>query len=125
MIQFIVDWGLREAPAFMPGEYVTGGTIELNTVIFLFIKDYAPAFENGKILLKALAEENGNIQSSSDTLELSLMPDAVPIFDYEIAIDSYNLSPGETIDIPISIENIGNCPLEINITAESLEYRYN
>jgi len=91
-------------------------TINFTTQIIAKIDSVsAPAFEEGIIKLNVTAEENGNIQSSSSSIEISITPDFIPSINVYTTNSSVDLMPGEQTTALIMVKNNGNAKIVASI----------
>ena len=95
---------------------IFGGNVTLETrVRFRIVSKDAPGLEEGRIVLVAVAEKNGNINSSSASCEIVIVPAFYP--DVEVDNDYFSLilSPGEERELEVEVENRGNMEIVASI----------
>lgn len=104
----------------MPLISILGGedTLETQVTIKVISKD-APGYQEGKIVIKAEAEENGNIESSEAQCEIKVKPGFYPDVEVNKSYFRLELAPGEESEISIEITNNGN--MEIVASVETPE----
>jgi hypothetical protein len=91
-------------------------TVNLSARISIRVDTNAPGFEEGKIILEARAEENGNIESSSANCELSVKVGFVPGIEVRLSNSSLNLKVGERKNLSLYVRNKSNSKIVANIS---------
>lgn len=102
-----------EAPI---GRMLKNGTVEFSTNLNAKIStNNALAFSQGKIIINASSNENGNIKPSSTTYEFTISPAFIPQINYNISNESLSLKTGENKNLSIYVKNNGNSKIDVEI----------
>ncbi len=104
-----------------PNAFLFGGKTNLSIRLNASINsNKAPGYESGYIVIKAIANENGNIKGSETTCKVKITPDFIP----NVFIDSSNLyirlKPGGSRSVYLNVTNNGNMDIVASLSPESI-----
>lgn len=99
---------------------ISGGniTFEVGVSIKVISKD-APGYKEEKIVIRAVASENGNIQASNDSCTIRVEPGFYPGIKINQSAFFLELTQGESGEVELWIKNCGNMEIVANIDIEN------
>lgn len=105
------DWCIATILPFFTSVYARGSSF--NASLSIEINENSYAFSEGKIKIKVVVVKAGSIEGGNFYQDIPFLPGYLPVLGTKLTSTSDLISPMETANFNIEIENLGNAKTEV------------
>jgi len=103
------------------GSFFSAGKINLTANLVVSLFSNATAFTDETITIKAEAAQNGNINPSSDTIDISFQAEYIPVISSMVEDSNIQVDAGNSTNITINVKNPSNAAIYAQVKTTSLD----